>query len=48
MPRVTIRLDVNQIRILDKCKEVTMDSRSSMIRRAIRNYMCKNIEKIRR
>jgi len=48
MPRVTIRLDVNQIAILDKCKEVTMESRSSIIRRAIQNYICKNIEKIRR
>ena len=48
MPRITVRLDNDQIVILDKCKEITLDSKSLMVRRAIRDYVFRNIDKLRR
>lgn len=46
MLRITVRLDKDQIMILNQCKEITLDSRSSMVRRAIREYMIKNMDKL--
>jgi len=48
MPRITVRLDKDQNAILDKMKVETLESKGSMVRRAIRDYMCKNIDKLRR
>ena len=48
MPRITVRLDKEQNVILDKMKAETLESKGSMVRRAIRDYMNRNMDKLRR
>ena len=48
MARITVRLDKEQNEILNKMKEETLESKGSMVRRAIRDYMNRNMDKLRR
>ena len=48
MARITVVLDNDQNAILDKMKAETLESKGSMVRRAIRDYMNKNMDKLRR
>ena len=48
MPRITVRLDKEQNEILEKMKAETLESKGSMVRQAIRNYMLKNMDKLKR
>ena len=48
MARITVRLDKEQNVILDKMKAETLEPKGSMVRRAIRDYMLRNMDKLRR